>query len=73
MKKLILLACMATIMAGCAGRIGSKTKRLVNDGHDYQWVVFYDRSYLVHSPECDSCKSIRRQEIEELINELKEK
>ena len=73
MKRLLLLALTAVMMAGCAGRLGKKTDKLVNDGHDYQWIVFYDKPYLVHSPECDSCKAIRKQEIRELIKELKRK
>ena len=71
MKKLLLLALTAVVMAGCAGRVGKPSDKLLNDGHSYQWIVFYDRFYIVHSPECDSCKAMRKQELKELIKELK--
>jgi hypothetical protein len=70
MNKLFILALTLVMMTGCAGRIGKKTDRLVNDGHDYQWIMFYDRTYMVHSPECDSCKAMRKQEIKEVVDEL---
>lgn len=72
MKKLLLLA-IPLIMVGCNERLGGKTDMFVNDGHDYQWVIIYSKPYIVHSPECDSCKAMRKQEIKELIEELKKK
>ena len=73
MKKIILLALTALMMVGCNERLGDKTDMFVNDGHDYQWVIIYSKPYIVHSPECDSCKAMRKQEIKELIVELKKK
>ena len=69
MKKL-LLTVLAIMMVGCAGKLGNKTDRLINDGHDYQWIVFYDRSFLVHSPDCDTCKTIRHAEIESYVDSI---
>ena len=35
MKKLPLIALTAIMMVGCAGKLGKKTDKLINDGHDY--------------------------------------
>lgn len=70
MKKLFILALTSVMITGCVGRIGKKTDSLVNDGHDYQWIIFYNSPYIVHSPECDSCKAMRKQEIKEVVDEL---
>ena len=70
MKKLFILALAAVMVAGCAGRLGKKTDKLVNDGHDYQWVAFYDKVYIIHSPECDTCKAIRKEEIKQYVDSV---
>ena len=70
MNKLFILILTSAMMTGCTGKIGKKSNMLVNDGHDYQWLIFYDRPYIIHSPECDSCKAMRKQEIKEVVDEL---
>ena len=70
MKKLFILALAATMMAGCAGRLGNKTNKLINDGHDYQWVIFFNSPHFIHSPECDTCKAIRKEEIKQYVDSV---
>lgn len=83
MKKLILLACTAIMMAGCsnAGAFGNEYKTGdVVKMHGCEYVV--NRIYTaygctndiyVHKGNCKYCAERRKHEIRELINKLKEK
>ena len=57
-------------LVSCNGRFGGKTTNLVNDGHNYQWIEYGDKFQLVHSPECDSCKAIRKQEVIAIVDSI---
>ena len=70
MKKLLLLALAAIIMTGCNGRFGKKTNKVVNDGHDYQWIIVGNIAQYIHSPECDTCRIIRHEEIKLYVDSV---
>lgn len=69
--RVIIFLFVAILVVGCAGKLNDKSDKIINDGHDYQWTFWCDKVYLIHSPECDSCKAIRREETIELLKELK--
>lgn len=68
--KLLTGAAALLLMMACNGRLGSKTDKFVNDGHDYQWIAVSNKVQLVHSPECDTCKIIRKRETIAVIDSI---
>ena len=69
MKYIIAIIAMLALVS-CNGRFGGKTTNIVNDGHNYQWIAVGNSFQLVHSPECDTCKIIRRQEVVAIVDSL---
>lgn len=69
MKKVFLLTVIILLVA-CNTRFGGKTTKVVDDGHNYQWILVGGGSYLVHSPECDTCRTIRKQETVAIIDSI---
>jgi hypothetical protein len=70
-KKMLLIGAAALLMlTACNGRLGSKTDKFVNDGHDYQWIAVSNKVQLIHSPECDTCKIIRKRETIAVIDSI---
>ena len=81
MKKLLLLALTAMMMVGCRHSCIPGTKVL-----PYDFVVveidsceyignssFYNRDLFSHKGNCKYCAERRKQELKELIKELKDK
>ena len=69
MKKLSFALAVISVTA-CNGRFGGKTTGVIDDGHNYQWVAYGNTIHLVHSPECDSCKVIRKRETIAVIDSI---
>ena len=86
MKKLLLLALTAMIMAGCE----SDTLTLIDTSKEYRYIkdneVFYTidsceyinrgvygGDVLVHKGNCKFCAERRKQELKELVEQLKDK
>ena len=68
--KLLTGAAALLLMMACNGRFGGKTENVVNDGHNYQWIFVGNNLQLVHSPECDSCRAVRRSETIAIIDSI---
>ena len=74
MKKIILLALTALVIAGCSleGQdVSSVYNICVIDSCEY--VVISGFSYPTHKGNCRFCKERRQRELEELVEQLKEK
>ena len=69
MKKIIVGLLAVGCLMSCNGRFGGKTEKVVNDGHNYQW-IFVGNLQLVHSPECDTCRVIRQRETINIIDSI---
>ena len=78
MKKLLLLALTALMMAGC-NRVESNYSVngipvVVIDSCEYLRVLTYNYNYVYsHKGNCRFCKERRQKEFEELVIKLKEK
>ena len=74
-KKTILLAVSALMMAGCGDYQGKGNSALVGysdiEIDSCQYIVGYN--VLAHKGNCRFCKERRQKELEELIIKLKEK
>lgn len=66
----LLTGAAALLLMACNGRFGGKTENVVNDGHNYQWIFVGNNLQLVHSPECDSCRAVRRSETIAIIDSI---
>lgn len=77
MKKIILLALTALVMAGCGDYKGENQKSISIVGYSdvdidsCQYVIGYN--VLAHKGNCRFCKKRRQKELEELVIKLKEK
>lgn len=80
MKKIILLALTALIMVGCISN-EEKAKIYENNGFatltydscEYVFKVSGYKGFLAHKGNCRFCKERRIKELEELVEQLKEK
>ena len=78
MKKIILLALITLMMVGCGFSVERDTKACIRRYHViildsceyYSNTMTYD---LTHKGNCRFCKERRQKELEELIEQLKEK
>lgn len=79
MKKLILLALAAVIMAGCIRKETPIITSIRVDDRGYEIRVVDSCEYLrrgscfAHKGNCKFCKERRQKELEELVERLKEK
>lgn len=80
MKKLVLLALVAVIMAGCHldkesnERLARKVyQTIVVDSCEYLSLSDERRYDMAHKGNCRFCKERRQKELEELVIKLKEK
>ena len=80
MKKIILLALTAMIMAGCGdqqkianGFTEDDFGVFVYDSCEYLIAIHGYKGFLSHKGNCRFCKERRQKELEELIEQLKEK
>lgn len=80
MKKLILLALAAVVMAGCKldkeqnERLANKVyATIVIDSCEYLSNSDATRYDMTHKGNCCFCKERRQKELEELVKQLKEK
>jgi len=77
MKKLLLLALAAVLMAGCGDLESSSDDSIAILGYSTvvidscEYVISYQ--VLAHKGNCRFCKERRQKELEELIIKLKEK
>jgi len=77
MKKIILLALTALVMAGCGDYEGNNQKSIAIVGYSdvdidsCQYVIGYN--VLAHKGNCRFCKERRQKEMKELVKQLKEK
>lgn len=77
MKKIILLALIALMMAGCGDYEGKNQKSVALTGYSdveidsCQYIIGY--MVLAHKGNCRFCAERRKQELKELIEQLKEK
>ena len=73
MKKLILIALTAVVMAGCV----EQPNRRYYKENAHRWIEVIDScEYIVpfgHKGNCKFCEQRRKAEIREIINELKNK
>ena len=69
MKYIIAIIAVLAFVS-CNGRFGGKTTNIVNDGHNYQWIAVGNSIQLVHSPECDTCRTIRKQEVIAIVDSI---
>ena len=79
MKKIILLALAALLMAGCNEK-STQSKELcgtgiyIVDSCEYVgWAIGSRAGILAHKGNCRFCTERRKQELEELVEQLKEK
>ena len=80
MKKIILLALTALIMVGCISD-EEKAKIYGNDGFatltydscEYVFKTAGYKGFFAHKGNCRFCKERRQKELEELIEQLKDK
>ena len=70
MRNLLILFAILITTVSCYGRFGGKMKNLIDDGHDYQWVTCLGHSYIIHSPECELCKEIRKEETINIVDSI---
>ena len=81
MKKLILLALIAIVMAGCDHKNPDGTyttdysvRVYILDSCEYYGVLdMGNANYLSHKGNCRFCKERRKKELEKLVIRLKEK
>lgn len=86
MKKIILLALTALMMAGCYQAKANHDKQAdLVDGYEIKTIVYQGceyvvmsnhyqlRSVITHKGNCKYCKERREKEMEELVEQLKEK
>lgn len=80
MKKLILLALAAVIMAGCHldkesnERLARKVyQTIVVDSCEYLSLSDESRYDMTHKGNCKYCSQRRKAELEELVRQIKEK
>ena len=84
MKKLILLALTAVMMAGCDTRVKTditqsptfEYRTYIIDSCEYIGRLVYDfdyaeRNFLAHKGNCRFCKERRQKELEELLVRIK--
>lgn len=77
MKKIILLALAALMMAGCGDYNGKNQKSFALTGYSdveidsCQYIIGYN--VLAHKGNCRFCKERRQKELEELVIKLKGK
>ena len=82
MKKFILLALTALMIVGCDKRMQDGTYR--NDGSSYRTYIIDSCEYfglldwgnaniLSHKGNCRFCKERRQKELEELVEQIKER
>lgn len=78
MKKIILLALIAVIMAGCYDQTKAAKEASENDfgvttidSCEYILRIGVSRGYLAHKGNCRFCKERRQKELEELAKQLK--
>ena len=77
MKKIILLTLIALMMAGCGDYEGKNQKSVALTGYSdveidsCQYIIGY--MVLAHKGNCRFCAERRKQELKELIEQLKEK
>lgn len=82
MKKIILLALATLLMAGCDKRLQDGTYRTYSGAYKvyvidsceyYGFLDFGSHNFLAHKGNCRFCKERRKKELEELVEQLKEK
>ena len=79
MKKIILLALVALMVVGCIEAGAKKVhvkegERIISiDSCEYIERDMYYGSVLVHKGNCRFCAERRKQELKELVEQLKEK
>lgn len=75
MKKLYLLALTAIIMVGCTGRypVNKETGFTIIDSCEYIECPVNSGYIYVHHNNCKYCAERRKQELEELVRQIKEK
>ena len=77
MKKFILFALTALMMAGCGDYEGKNQKSVALTGYSdieidsCQYIIGYN--VLAHKGNCRFCKERRQKELKELVEQLKEK
>ena len=82
MKKIILLALTALMMVGCSYQSEIAKSVSVEEG-DFSTIEYdsceyllrsgFYQGYLAHKGNCRFCKERRQKELEELVEQLKEK
>ena len=79
MKKIILLALAALMMVGCDQQkiADDVTKKdfgvCIYDSCEYLITIHGYKGFLAHKGNCRFCKERRQKELEELVEQLKEK
>lgn len=79
MKKIILLALATLMMVGCdQQRLANDITKddfgvCIYDSCEYLIAVYGYKGFLAHKGNCQFCKERRKQELKELIKQLKEK
>lgn len=76
MKKLILLVLTALVMVGCAFRNNQDISKKIIYLDSCEYIQYWTANYnlnIEHKGNCKFCAERRQKELEELVEQLKEK